>query len=95
MSSHVPNIPIIDATKFGWTTNDAGNLVPVLCTIEPVPIAVRTLLMIFCSDKLCNTAKCICIKEGLKCCLEYSCKNCNNLQKPEEADTDTDEDIQF
>lgn len=83
----------INATKFGWATSDAVRLEPVLCTNDPVPVEVRTLLSIFCSDKLCNTSKCVCIKEGLKCCLDCSCKNCNNLQETADIDDTDEEDI--
>lgn len=84
-------MPPLNATKFGWKTNDAGRLEPVLCTNDPVPVEVRTLLSIFCKDNLCNTSKCVCIKEGLKCCLDCSCRNCNNSQELIET-VDTDED---
>lgn len=93
MSSHTPYMPSINPTEFDWAINEIGRLEPVLCKNDPVPVEVRTLLSIFCSDKLCNTSKCVYIKEGLKYCLNCTCKNCNNLQEIVNFDDTDEEDI--
>lgn len=80
MRSHIPNMLSIDPIKHGWNENN-GILEPVLTTKDPIPNDIRKLLTIFCTDKLCQNNRCVCLKEGLKCCLDCSCDNhinCNN-----------------
>jgi hypothetical protein len=42
------------------------------------PNDIRKLINIFCTDQLCQNNKCMCMKEGLKCCSDCSCKKCHN-----------------
>lgn len=77
LCSHMPNMSPSDPTNFGWTRNK-GILEPVLTTNDPIPADIRKLLNIFCRDKFCQSSKCVCMKEGLKCCSDCSCKNCHN-----------------
>lgn len=77
MSSHIPIMPLLDPVNFGWTRNNKI-LEPVFMTAASIPTDIRQLMNIFCKDKLCQDNKCVCLKEGLKCCSDCSCKNCQN-----------------
>lgn len=93
MSSHIPMMALCDPTDFGWTRKN-GTLEPVLMTSDPIPTDVRQVLSIFCKDKSCQNNKCICLKEGLKCCSNCSCKSCQNMVPvPDLYDDDEEENI--
>jgi hypothetical protein len=93
LCSHIPIMPQIDPTNFGWIKNK-GILEPVLATMDPIPNDIRKLMNIFCTDQLCQNNKCVCMKEGLKCCNDCSCKKClNNVSYLYEDEDDEKESI--
>ncbi|KAK4885844.1 hypothetical protein RN001_002115 [Aquatica leii] len=62
--------------KFGWVLKDVW--IPQLTMKDTVPADLRKLLSIKCSDKNCNSSKCVCVKQGLKCIIECKCKLCSS-----------------
>lgn len=77
LCSHIPIMPPMDPIEFGWTMNKEI-FEPVLTTCDPIPADIRKLMQIFCKDKICQSSKCVCLKERLKCCSDCPCKNCQN-----------------
>lgn len=78
-SSHIKIMQEEDPSNYGWTRSTDDNWEPVLSSQSPIPEAVRSVLLMYCNDKNCMTNKCICVKEGLKCCEDCRCKQCNNI----------------
>lgn len=96
-SSHISTSELDDPSKYGWTF-EKGYWEPVFATQDPIPNSVRDALLIYCSDKNCNTNKCTCLKEGLRCSIECKCNNCNNacvndIEEDDEHDLDDMSDI--
>lgn len=89
-SSNVPETYNEDPAKFGWVLKD--NLwTPLLTTKDPVPADLRKLLAIKCSDKHCNSNKCVCRKQGLQCSNECRCKFCDNSLTTYASDSENEE----
>lgn len=77
--------------EYGWKLQDGILLVPVMSTEEPIPKEIRGLLDLVCNEKKCDSAKCICYKEGLLCNSECKCKaECTNISKSVTDDEDFD-----
>lgn len=85
--------PFMDTDGSGWTlTDDAW--IPIFSSDKPIPDFVRQSLSIYCSDKNCDTRKCGCFKEGLKCCDECKCRFCSNIIKDFEEDSGDDNEFE-
>ncbi|XP_031349984.1 uncharacterized protein LOC116175815 [Photinus pyralis] len=96
-NSHLCHIPEMDPTEYGWT-NQNGTWETVHTEKPPIPDNVRGLLTIFCADRKCDNNKCVCLKEGVKCCLDCKCSssNCNNqLMQKSEQQIDDEENLEI
>lgn len=72
------NIEEFDIFQFGWETHSEG-IRPVLSTKAPIPDEMRDMLNISCKDKTCNSKKCQCFRDNLKCTPACKCKECCNV----------------
>ncbi|CAG9770134.1 unnamed protein product [Ceutorhynchus assimilis] len=79
----------MDPQDYGWMKNK-DMLIPKFSTKPPIPDEIRKLISLFCTEKNCNTTKCVCKTEGMFCSLEckcsMSCTNSPNLEEEEEEE---------
>lgn len=65
---------------YGWKKDD-NYIVPKLMSSPAVPSNIRKIISLNCSEKKCDTKKCVCLVEGVFCTEECKCcSNCSNKQ---------------